>query len=416
MNKVLNYDICVIGGGPAGITSAISASRLGAKVLLVDKDGVPGGMSTNGLLNVWCGNAQSSIFSYVFDKTSKKTASGRKIFSPESLKPLYIDMLTKKGVDILLHSLAVGVEKSGDMITSVSLATKSGEIKVYAKTFIDATGDGDVAYLSGVPFSMGREEDGRTQPMTVELMIGGVDTTRAEFASARHNPFLMEQMQKYLADGRISFPVGLIILVEALEPNTAYCNMTNVIDVDATNVFDVTRAEIEARRQIPQIINFLRENAVGYENCYAITSGVYAGARESRRIKGKYEMSYLDVQEGRKFSDWLVPMADYCFGVHNPNGKVENISTKPVEKGGTYTIPYGAFIPEGVKNLLVAGRCISGDHYAHSSYRVMPICMAMGEGVGTACAIGIKENTLPTELSPKQIKKAQDLILQGIKF
>lgn len=411
----LFYDVCIIGGGPAGIGAAISARRLGAKVLLVDKNGVPGGMSTTGLLNIWCGNSEGSIFKYVFNKTSKKLANGRKIFSPENLKYVYLTMLKEKGVDILLHSLALRVDKEDKDIKSVYFATKSGEVKINSKIFIDCTGDGDVAAMAGVPFDMGRG-DGKMQPMTVELMIGGVDTDRALFAEARNNEYLKSQMQKYLAEGKVSFPVGLIILVEALEPNTAYCNMTNVIDVDATNVFDATKAEIDARCQIPQIINFLKENVPGYENCYAITSGAYAGARESRRIKGNYELSYIDVQEATEFEDWIVKGADYCFGVHNPNGKVENVNGKPAEPKGPYKIPYGCFTPVNMNNLLVAGRCISGDHYAHSSYRVMPICMAMGEGVGTLAAIAINENSVATKLNGEQIKRAQELILKGIEF
>ena len=186
--------------------------------------------------------------------------------------------------------------------------------------------------------------------------------------------------------------------------------MTNVIGIDGTNAFELTKAEFEARKQIPKIIEFLRNEVQGYENCVAISSSVYAGVRESRRFKGGYTLTPSDIQGARTFDDWLVYGADYCFGVHNPNGKVENISEKPQETGGTYTIPYGCFTPVGVKNLMLAGRCISGDHYAHSSYRVMPICFAMGEGVGTSVAYAIKNNKVATELTLEDIKNVQNLI------
>ena len=409
----LNYDVAVLGGGPAGIGAAISARRLGAKVLLVEKYGMVGGMSTTGMLNVWCGDSQSSIFKQLVDKTTKTFPSGRRVFAPEVLKPLYIELLENAGVETLLHTTVTGVSISGGVISSVTAYNKSGEIKINANTFIDCTGDGDVAYLAGVPFEMGRE-DGLTQPVTVEFMIGGVDDERAIYREAHVDDKLKAKMQEYLADGRVPFPVGMIILLEALEPNVAYCNMTNVIGVDGTNAFELSKAEFEARKQIPKIINFLRNEVPGYENCVALTSAVYAGVRESRRFKGAYELKPEDIQTARTFEDWLVYGADYCFGVHNPNGKVENIQGKPQETGGTYTIPYGCFTPVGVKNLLLAGRCISGDHYAHSSYRVMPICFAMGEGVGTAVAYAIKNNKVATELSLEDIKEVQTLIKQGL--
>ena len=412
----LCYDVAVLGGGPAGIGAAIAARRLGAKVLLVEKYGMVGGMSTTGMLNVWCGDSKSSIFNYVVDKTTVVKPSGRRVFAPETLKPLYIEMLEKSGVEVLLHTTVTGVTKNGSEIEKVIAYNKSGEMQIYAKTFIDCTGDGDVAYLSGVPFDFGREGDGLTQPVTVEFMIGGVDDSRAIYREAHVSPELKAKMQEYLADGRIPFPVGMIILLESLEPNIAYCNMTNVIGVDGTDAFAMTKAELEARKQIPKIIEFLRNEVVGYENCVAISSAVYAGVRESRRFKGAYSLTPSDIQCGRQFDDWLVYGADYCFGVHNPNGKVETIEGKPTETGGTYTIPLGCFTPQGVSNLLLAGRCISGDHYAHSSYRVMPICFAMGEGVGTLTAYALANGKEVKDVNDADIKAVQGLIKQGINF
>lgn len=410
----LNYDIAVLGGGPAGIASAISARRLGAKVLLIERYGLVGGMSTTGMLNVWCGNSNSSIFNYIAKNTVKPLKSGRKVFSPEQLKPLYIEMLESAGVEVLLHTTVTSVEVEKGEIKKVIAHNKSGEMQIFANTYIDCTGDGDVAYLCGAPFDMGRDEDGLMQPLTVEFMIGGVDDNHVNLREARGDENLRAKMQEYLADGKIPFPVGEIILLEAYEPNVCYCNMTNVIGVDATNVFELTKAEIEARKQIPKIIEFLKNEVKGFENCVAIASSVYAGVRESRRFVGNYSLSYKDIQQNKMFDDWIVEKASYCFGIHNPIGKVEKVQGKPDETGGSYSIPYGCFIPQGVSNLLLAGRCISGDHYAHGSYRVMPICFAMGEGVGTLCAYAVKNKKIATKLSLDDIKKVQSLIKQGI--
>lgn len=407
----LNYDICILGAGPAGCAAAIAARRMGARVLLVERDGVPGGMATSGLLNVWCGDAYGSVFNHILERTTTQDER-RRIYAPETLKLLLIDMLTDAGVELLLHSLVTGVDASEGRISAVHIHCKSGEILVNASAFIDCTGDGDVAAMAGVPFDMGRD-DGLMQPMTLEFMLGGVDHFRAAFASAS-SPEMKAKMQEYLSDGRVSFPVGSIILIKGLDPNTVFVNMTNVIRVDSTNVFDLTRAELEARRQVPQIVQFLRENAVGYEDCFVLSTAAYAGSRESRRIRGQYTMTAADVQNGVHFEDWIVDGATYCFGVHNPEGFVGPVRGLPNGTGLRYTLPYRCFTPLGMKNLLMAGRCISGDHYAHSSYRVMPICFAMGEGVGTCAALAVRDGTDATCLSSEQLQEVQRLLVCGL--
>lgn len=405
--KVLNYDICVLGAGPAGLAAAIAARRMGARVLLVERDGVLGGMSTAGMLNTWCGDAYSSVYSYICRRTTKRFGK-RLIYSPEELKVLYINMIEENGIDLLLHSFVTGAVCNGGDLREVRIHTKSGEMAIEAKIFIDCTGDGDVAALCGVPFDKGRD-DGLMQPMTVEFTVCGVDESRALYANVQ-TPELKAKMQEYLADGRVSFPVGLLILLEAIEPHTAFVNMTNVINVDGTDVFDQTRAELAARKQIPQIVRFLRENVPGYEECYVIASAAYAGARETRRIKGAYTITADDVQSGRQFEDWIVDGALYPFGIHNPNGKVERDANCPQDTLKRYTLPYGCFTPVGMKNLMMAGRCISGDHYALSSYRVMPICFAMGEGVGTCAAIAFRDGISPTSFDTDKIKEVQTVI------
>lgn len=408
----LKYGICVLGGGPAGVASALAAKRMGASVLLVERDGVLGGMSTAGMLNIWCGDAYSSIFEHIFEKTSKVVPSGRRIYRPEELKLLLLNMVSDAGVDVLLHSFVTSAQCENGIVSKVVLNGKSGEIEVFADNFIDCTGDGDVAAMCGAPYEKGRE-DGKMQPMTVQFCVGGVDESRALFADVQ-TPYLKGKMQEYLADGRVSFPVGLLILIEAIEPHTAYVNMTNVIGVDPTSVFDLTKAELTARRQIPQIVTFLRENVPGYENCYVAASSAYAGARESRRIIGNHVLCADDINQGRHFEDWIADGALYEFGIHNPSGRVDEEHKKPKDLKNRYSIPYGCFTPKGLKNLAVAGRCISGDSLALSSYRVMPICFAMGEGVGTCAAIAEKHGVYVNELSKEQIIQAQQLIKEGL--
>lgn len=403
----LDYDIVVIGGGCSGISAAIAARRFGAKVLLIEREGCPGGMSTTGMLNIWCGTSESRFYKRICDRTTR-VIKGRAIYSPEKLKLEYINELEDAGVELLLHSLMTDCSLDGDgNITNIILDGKSGKIQVSAKIFIDSTGDGDLAALCGVPFSIGRDDDGLSQPMSLEFMVGGVDDSRAVYANANKCPGIAEKMKEYLADGRISRPAGHIILIEGIEPSTAFVNMTNVTGVDGTNVFDLTKAELIARKQMSQIICFLRECVPGYENCFELASGNYVGVRESRRFKGLYSLTEQDISSCRLFDDYIVKDVGYCFGVHDPKGVGV---TGRADGRGKYSIPYRCFVPIGVKNLLLNGRCISGTHLALSNYRVMPICFAMGDGVGSCAAVAIRDRLCVCELGAESIREVQELL------
>ncbi len=398
----LDYDIVVCGAGPAGVAAAIAARTDGAKVLLIERDGVPGGMATSGLLNNWCGDADSKYFRRILQATQPVCEGSRRQYSPEALKLFLIEDIEASGAELLLHALVSGAAVEDGTLKSVRLSTKSGDIEVSAKVFVDATGDGDVAAYCGVPARKGRDEDGLMQPMTVEYEIGGV-APDAVFAKT---PETAAKLKEYADDGRVPFPVSSFIVLRGIEPGTAFVNMTNVIHADGTDVFAWSKAEIEARKQIPKITQFLRECVPGFENCFTLTSAAYAGVRESRRVQGLYTITEEDVRTGRVFDDRITNGVTYVFGVHDPTGGVKKSPTPKYERK-YYTIPYGSVVPVGMKNLLLGGRCISGTHLAHSSYRVMPICFAIGEGVGHCAAVAVRYGTSPCTLTPEQIREVQ---------
>ena len=193
-------------------------------------------------------------------------------------------------------------------------------------------------------------------------------------------------MEQYLAQGKIDRPAGHVILVEGYDPGTASVNMTNVIMVDGTSAEDLTRAELLTRKQVPQIVQFLRECVPGYENCYLQQTANTIGVRETLHFEGEYTLTEQDIQNQVVFDDWIVSNASACFGNHSLTGSGSDVNNLPYHQE-QYTIPYRSFLPKGVNNLLLNGRNISGTHMAHSSYRVMPICMGMGEGVGVCAAL-----------------------------
>jgi hypothetical protein len=405
------YDVIVAGGGPSGTAAAVYAAKNGAKTLLVEREGAVGGMSTAGDINCWCGTASSGFFDTLFPLTSKKIDT-RVVFDPELLKSVYLDMLLDAGVELLLHAVVTGAEKSGAGIKGLTAAGTGGTVTLEAGIFIDSTGDGDLAFLADLPFDVGREQDGLIQPGSLMFMLGNIDEDRAVYPGFGTHPEYQSLMKQAVEEGKIPGPAGHIICIKGYQKGTAGINMTNVTGVNGTDLESLTRAEILARRQIPGIVEFLCKNLPGYENCYVISTGTRIGIRESRRFRGDFCLTQEHIQANTVFDDWVVSGADYGFGNHNLTGSGRDKSSDTPYNHKGYTIPYGCFLPTGIENLYLNGRNISGTHMAHSSYRVMPICMAMGQSVGTAAALAIKAGG---NIRNMDIPKLQGvLISQGV--
>ncbi|MBR7137177.1 MAG: FAD-dependent oxidoreductase, partial [Clostridia bacterium] len=189
-------------------------------------------------------------------------------------------------------------------------------------------------------------------------------------------------------------------------PGVVTCNMTNAIDIDGTKAEDLTRATLTCRRQLDDIVAYLRKFVPGYEQCYVISSAARIGVRETRHFKGKYTINEDDILAARVFDDYVVKDAHFNFDVHNITGA--GLDKTGVQKYFTqqqgYTIPYRCLLPEGKENLLLCGRNISGTHMAHSNFRVMPICVGIGEAAGAAAALAVRQNCAPGEISAEEIR------------
>jgi ribulose 1,5-bisphosphate synthetase/thiazole synthase len=394
-----SVDVLVLGGGPAGFSAAVCAGREGRRVMLVEQSGDVGGVATTGLMSHWTGNTRGGFYEEIRRRSGETPESP--IINPEWLKTVCLDMLEEERVRLRLYTFAAGVVMEGDRIKGVIVESKSGREAILAKVVIDATGDGDIACKAGAPYIKGRESDGKMQPMSIMFKVAGVDYDRAVFPGFFEDTIQIPKGEiQALGREHLPFPAGHVLLYRSSLPGVVTCNMTNCIDVDGTNADDLTRATVVCRHQMHAIVRFLRDYVPGYEECYLISSSSIIGVRETRHFEGERTLTEQDILEARVFDDWAVTRASFNFDVHNITGSGLDATGAqkkfPQQKG--YTIPYGCFVPLRVEGLLIAGRCISGTHMAHSNYRVMPICANMGQAVGLAAALCVERDCLPRHL------------------
>ena len=417
-----SYDVIVAGGGPAGIAAAMAAGKHGAKTIIIERLNSLGGMAVPGMMSHWGGTCGSAVFRELLEKCAAEPWPGENItqfnaINHDKQRLVLIEMMEKYGVTIQFHTVVAGVSMDGNRVTGVITESKSGREMIEGKVVIDCTGDGDAAYAAGAEYSLGRETDHRMQPVTLMFKIGGVDYERAIFPGSFETLVDVPKGEiQALGKSILPHPAGHVLLYPNPVKGIVVINMTNVIDIDGTNVRDLTKAEIVCAKQMPKIVAFLREYAPGYENCYIVSSAMNVGVRETRHFKGMYEITAEDILEGRTFDDWIATHCSFNFDIHNLDGAGldKNGAQQHFHAKGTYTIPYRACLPVNVEGLLLAGRDISGTHKAHSNYRIMSVCAGMGEGCGVAAALAAKQNILPRDVNVKEVQEI--LTEDGITF
>ena len=395
-----NYDVIVVGSGPAGVSAAITASRSGASTLLIEYNNALGGMSTSGMMSHFTGSVNSKLYTEILQRSAEKNEGVHHnkitaVIDPEKLKNVYLEMLDNDNITIRFYTLFCDVIMDGNKIIGIITESKSGRFAYYGKVIIDASGDGDVAYRTGAEYSLGREGDSKMQPATLMFKVGGADTDNAVFLGSFESTYNTPKGElQSLAKINIPHPAGHILVYRTTLPGIVTCNMTNAVDIDGTDAESMTKGELICRSQIEYIIKYLREYVPGYENCFIVSSGSMLGIRETRHFAGLYTLNEQDILEARVFDDWVVKDAHFNFDVHNITGAgldKTGVQHKFTQNKG-YTIPYRCFVPKVIDGLLLTGRCISGTHMAHSNYRVMPICVGMGEACGYAAAIAVRND------------------------
>jgi hypothetical protein len=334
-------------------------------------------------------------------------------FDPEMFKLVALELLDNAGVDFLFHAFATDVI-GNSAVEGAVFETKSGPVVVKAKIVVDCTGDGDLAARSGAAFELGRNEDGLVQPMTLMFRMGEFERVAFKAYSREHPDQwrgvhgLWDLVQKATDAGELDLAREDILFFGTPHEREVSVNTTRVSRVFGTDVWDLTYAEWESRRQMRQIVSFLRRYVPGFEDAYLIQSGVHTGVRETRRITGEYQLTSDDLLSARKFDD-VIARGSYPVDIHNPAGKGTRLERIP--SGDAYDIPLRSLIPKGVERLIVAGRCISGTHEAHSSYRVMPIAMATGQAAGVCAALSARSGKSIREMPVRSVQ--DELVRQG---
>lgn len=426
-------DILVVGGGPAGIMAARAAAESGLKVMLIESRGYLGGNLTLGLpILGYLGRKGNQVVEglpqMLIDRLrARGKASEHKpcknhvsltIIDSEEVKDVALEMLEDVGVKILFYVFCSDVIKEGNDVKGVIIESKEGREAILAKTVIDCTGDGDVAFRAGVECHKG-DTDGGMQPPTLMFCMRGVNVQELRDAIVnrpeefdmdvmpteqfKKGPFIVVGFRKKIEEARekgYSIPVARTILITGLADDEIWVNMSRVCGVDSTNPTSYTDGEITARMQNDEIERYLRDFIPGFEHAWRDKVAAFMGIRESRVIKGKYVLTADDILSCRKFDD-AVGVASYPVDIHHSHGDDCTMMWCP----DCYDLPYRMLVPEKVENLLVAGRCASMTHEAMASARVMSTCMVMGEAAGRAAKIAAEEGVPVSKVNVEAVRE-----------
>ncbi len=417
MHQQTVVDILVCGGGPAGVFAALAAARSGRSVLLVESSGRLGGAGVNAMVNqIWLAT-DTPFVQRIFERDLQPH-----IQNSETLDLTYADLLERSGAALLLHAPVFAAltqcGKPHPVVTGGLLATPQGPLTVEAARVIDATGDGTVAFLAGAAYDYGRSSDGRVQPVTIMFRVSGVNHAQSMEANGGRAtyPFPEGTWDHHTmaahARGELPSNVGKVRTYLADRPGDRYINATQVNGIDGTSSFDLTRAELAARRQVAPIMDFLRAHAPGFEQAYVSGIPASVGVRETRRFRCVQMLEQEDCLNGRTVPDVICSQCTAPLDIHNPIGPGQAAGASAAHPAGKdpavrpYDIPYGCLVPEATDNLLLAGRCIGGTHEAHASYRFQTICMATGAAAGFAAVASLEQNCQPRAVDLRPVQAA----------
>ena len=432
-------DVLVVGGGIAGVMAGIASGRTGARTLIVERFGSLGGTGTAAMMNLFYVPYAISrgVVRELFDRLIARGGAVPGefvVYDPELYKVTALDLLAEAGTSVLLHTLVSDIIMDGRTLRGIVVENKSGRQAILSRVTIDASGDADIAARAGAPYVKGRERDGRMRPMALIFRMGGVDVRRlVEYARAHPEDFSPDPLQYMLdLEHRMIRIFGFFNLVEEAKARgelwedcyyfrvesvlpdrgVLTVNATRVYGVDGTNAEDLSRAEIETRRQMLQLAAFARKYIPGFESSFVLDSASTIGVRETRRIRGEYVMTEDDILAGRCYDDVVAVDANQQNprqqGGHPPDGKEggpQDVEARElIARMFMYEVPYRSLVPLHVEGLLVAGRCISVDHHADVYTRNQGSAMVTGVAAGVAAALACRTGVPPRRVDVRAVQ------------
>ena len=378
----------------------VAAAREGASTLLIEKGNSLGGAAGNCLVNPFMVNGtkidgvftelSQGVFLEIRDELNRfsdryqpdRRHTGINTFHEEYLKLILNRMAQNAGVRRLYHAYLTGVHRGGAGIRSVVV-------------------------MAGCSYVLGRPEDSLCQPMTLCFRLGNIDMEAFIKARSSINP-LYRQLQE---SGKIKNPREDVLIFHTIHPGVLHFNTTRIVKRSPVDIEDLTAAELEAREQVFEIYDFLRENIDGCQNAALLSTAAEIGVRESRMLRGQYLLDQDDLVSCKQFED-SIALGNYDIDIHNPEGSGTSHYYFP--EGAYYSIPYRTMLPRETENLLVTGRCISATHEAQASIRIMPIVCCLGEAAGTAAALAAAAKVSPAGIDMKRLHSR--LEANGAKF
>lgn len=412
------YDVVVAGGGISGCFAALAAAKAGAKAAIVESSDTLGGISVEGPLEAFMtfhdegGFISTSMTKEFIDRLVKAGGSPGFIwdtvgycktlvpYDPEILKNLLFRMLEEEKVDIFLNSIVSGAEINDKNIMTVIVSSRGDVLLLKALAFVDATGDGDLAFHAGASVMVGRKSDGKVQPMTLLFLVGGVDSNALKsYVFSNRDKFKMDWniidkepnipihlwgfgdiLAKGYAEQRLSLLRSEMQVMESVQPGTYVINYTR-FSGNPLSPKDIAKAQRVTLCQAHELINFLRSVLPGFSRAYISRTGKI-GIRESRRILGHYILEENDILNSKYFDDAVV-QGVFPIDIHQPNGS--SLVSTTITKA--YAIPASCLTSKDFNNLFMSGRCISASHEAIASARISATAMATGQAAGVLAAM-----------------------------
>ncbi|WP_269537779.1 FAD-dependent oxidoreductase [Cerasicoccus fimbriatus] len=410
ISNITIYDVVVAGAGPAGVAAAIAAGRTGAQTLLIEPQNALGGVWTSGLLsNILDAENKPGLIVEIRQRlrAAEAISPDRDVYDAEMMKIVLEQLCEEAGVTILLHTKVTGAETTDRRIRQIYVECKEGRRVIRGHNFIDTTGDGDLAAQAGCQFDLGRPSDGLTQPFSLISLVAGVPKyvrdsnigSKRTTCIPKHEFLDMLRRQghepSYQMPSLFPLPNDLCALM-----------VDHQYEFSGLKSMDLTKATLHARKEIHATVEAMKKFSEEWHKVHLVATCAHIGIREGRRIRGLYQISVDDIMNGVKHAD-AITRCEFGIDVHSvKKSDGGGYSKDGVSHYQSYDIPLRALIAKDIDNLLMAGRCISGDFHAHASYRVTGNAVSTGEAAGTAAALATKYDIAPSNIPAQKVIKS----------